>query len=901
MSDYTLPFDVISAADLPTVGGKGANLGEMARAGFPVPPGFCVTTAAFQHWIASAAGAVYARLDALGPDDVDAARAAGAAVRAQLAALPVPGDVAQAVVAAWQVQGTDHAYAVRSSATAEDLPDASFAGQQDTFLNVRSRDDLLARLRDCWVSLFTDRAILYRAKNGFAHRSVALAVVVQRMVMPDAAGILFTADPVTSHRGRITIDAGYGLGEALVAGLVTPDLYTVDKRSGRIADLQVGDKQLAIRPDANGGTRRTPIEGAARTARVLDDAQVMELARLGTRVESHFGTPQDIEWALADGKIYLLQSRPITSLFPLPMPQPADDGLHAYFSLSHAQVMTDPMPPLALSFWRTLFPYGKGGDLRGENPLVKTAAGRLYLDITPLLLMRGLGKLIPRLLGAMADALSADALRQIMARPEFHANADARRGSLGRFLRNLLPIAGPGWARLLWLPPEGSTDRVDRSVERYAAATKARLDAAAPGAPRLRVARAILCVALLQVFHEFAPYIFAGVQAKFQLSLWGRRLGMADEAEAVARGLYGNVTTEMDLAVGDLADIARQSPALMAHLRGYDAETALATAAQVPGGSAFMAAWDRFIARYGMRGPSEIDISRPSWAEAPASLLQMVVVNLQAAPGAHRAKHAALAQAGEAAMARLVEKAAQGPWGWLRGRFVRRMARVVRSVLPVREHPKYLLIQVRGMTRRLVLDAGAQLQAQGRIDQVDDVWFLDLNELIAALEHPQQEVRSRIAHRRHDFRRYWHMTPPRVLTSEGEIVAAQYRHADLPAGALPGTPVSAGIVEGAAHVVLDPQTARLRPGEILIAPFTDPGWTPLFLNAAGLVMETGGLMTHGSVVAREYGIPAVVAVPEATRKIQTGQRVRIDGTLGYVELLDGIDGQETPSDAARAA
>src|SRR5690606_7987860 len=215
-------------------------------------------------------------------------------------------------------------------------------------------------------------------------------------------------------------------------------------------------------------------------------------------------------------------------------------------------------------------------------------------------------------------------------------------------------------------------------------------------------------------------------------------------------GLYGNVTTEMDLAVGDLADIARKSPALMDHLRSQDARSALATAAQAPGGPEFMAAWDRFMARYGMRGPSEIDISRPSWADDPASLLQMVIVNLSAEPGAHRARHAALAQAGEAAAQRLVERASQGPWGWLRGRFIRRMARVARHILPVREHPKYLLIQIRGLIRAEILEAAAQLQTQGVIDQMDDVWYLELSELIAALEHPQQELRSRIARRRQD-------------------------------------------------------------------------------------------------------------------------------------------------------
>lgn len=890
---FTLDFQ--DALDLSLVGGKGANLGEMARAGFPVPPGFCVTVKAFQHWIEPAAESVYAQLDALGPDDVEGVRVVGAAVREQLAALPMPADVAQAVVAAWQAQGTEHAYAVRSSATAEDLPDASFAGQQDTFLNVRTQDELLARVRDCWISLFTDRAILYRAKNHFDHRSVALAVVVQRMVMPDVSGILFTADPVTNHRGRITVNASYGLGEALVAGLVTPDLYTVDKCTHQVVDVQVGDKQLAIRPDANGGTVHTTVEGAARSARVLDDAQVAELAALGTRVESHLGAPQDIEWALADGQWYLLQSRPITSLYPLPAPRPIDDYLHVYFSVSHAQVMTDPMPPLAISFWRLVFPWGKGKDRLAANPYVTSAAGRLYLDITALLLMRGLGKLIPRLLGAIADTLSADALRQVMARPEFHVNAPARRARLSRFLKFLRPILARALALLIWRSPENAAKEMDAYVEQYVSAAARRLNAAAPGASRLRVAQDLLSRVLLDVFGKAAPYIASGAHAKIQLGLWGRRMGLADDAEAIVRGLHGNVTTEMDLAVGDLADIARKSPALVEHLRSHDARAALATAAQVPGGTEFMAAWDRFMARYGMRGPSEIDISRPSWADDPASLLQMVIVNLSAEPGAHRAKHAALAQAGEVAAQRLVERASQGPWGRLRGRFIRRMARVARNVLPVREHPKYLLIQIRGLIRAEILEAAAQLQTQGVIDQVEDVWYLELSELIAALEHPHQELRSRIAHRRQDQARYWHMTPPRVMTSDGEIITPQYRRDDLPEGALAGSPVSAGVIEGTARVVLDPQTALLHPGDILVAPFTDPGWTPLFLNAAGLVMETGGLMTHGSVVAREYGIPAVVGVPEATRKIQSGQRIRVDGTLGYVAFVDG----ENPTDAVK--
>jgi pyruvate,water dikinase len=369
-----------------------------------------------------------------------------------------------------------------------------------------------------------------------------------------------------------------------------------------------------------------------------------------------------------------------------------------------------------------------------------------------------------------------------------------------------------------------------------------------------------------------------------------RNLADSAEVEAVGRGLTGNVTAEMDLAVGDLADLVRRLPGVAEHLRNQDVEGALAHAKELADGAEFVAAWERFMARYGMRGPSEIDFSRPGWSEAPASLIQVILANLQhEQPGAHRAKHAQLAQAGEAAGAHLAEAARRGPFGRVRAAIVRRLVRVERNLMATREHPKYLLIRLRGLVRPILLDLGVKLAQQGRIGAAEDIWFLTLPELIAALEHPDEELCSRMAERTAEFARFWHITAPRVITSDGEIPSAHHSTDDLPAGALAGIPVSAGIVEGTARVLLDPQREQLYPGEILVAPFTDPGWTPLFINAAGLVMEVGGLMTHGSVVAREYGIPAVVSVLDATRKIKSGQRIRVHGNEGYVEILNGKD------------
>jgi pyruvate,water dikinase len=313
---------------------------------------------------------------------------------------------------------------------------------------------------------------------------------------------------------------------------------------------------------------------------------------------------------------------------------------------------------------------------------------------------------------------------------------------------------------------------------------------------------------------------------------------------------------------------------------------ALRTAEADPNARPFWQAWQQFLQQYGKRGPSEIDISRPRWRDEPDSVLRMVAGSLgYAEAGAHRAHHRQMVAEGEAAGARLVTAVNHGPFGPLKARVVRRLVRAGRNLASLREHPKFLLTQLLGLVRQAILEAAHMLCDQNRLDNPQDVWYLTLPDLIATLENEADDLRPLIAGRRAAMVRYRKLSPPRIITSDGEMPVAQHSRDGIPAGALAGTPVSAGVVEGIARVVLDPTKETLNPGEILVAPFTDPGWTPLFINAAGLVMEVGGLMTHGSVVAREYGIPAVVAVSEATKRIQTGQCLRLHGDGGYVEIL----------------
>ncbi|MCB8928989.1 MAG: phosphoenolpyruvate synthase [Ardenticatenaceae bacterium] len=886
---YTLPFQQISAADLPLVGGKGANLGEMSRASFPVPPGFCVTTRAFHDFVAACPqmSDFYAALDAIPAEDLVTTRKVGEQIRQALHETAIPDAIGTAVTQTLHHLDPNAAYAVRSSATAEDLPDASFAGQQDTYLNVQGEADILDAVRRCWASLFTDRAILYRQRNGFAHEEVALSVVVQQMVLPDISGILFTADPVSQHRHICSIDASYGLGEALVAGLVTADLYRVDSRTHQLIETKIGDKQLAIRPLPQGGTIQETLSDDQRHAQVLSQAQAIALAKLGKRIEAHYHKPQDIEWAIADGEIYLLQTRPITTLFPLPEPQPQDDALHLYVSLSHAQVMLDPVKRLGLDFWRLMFPTQKIAGPTSRSQSVAAAGGRMYIDTTPLLNLRLGRKLVPIFL-TLADEQIAAGIRAAIERPEFRQRLAQLHPKT--HLRDVFSYLGPiiktVFKFVLRREPQATLQELTDRMDTLVAASQQRILAQPAGAARLQQIEQEIGGVFNFLLPDFAALVASGIASQRLLAKLMSQRANPDDLTAVARGLSGNVTTEMDLAVGDLADLVRQSPELVAHFQNNPPAQALASAASVPGSAPFLAGWADFLARYGMRGPSEIDISRLRWREDPTSLLQFVIGNLQhKEPGSHRAHHAQMSAAGEAAGQRLIAAAGQGLFGFVRRPLVRRLVKTVRGYTPGREHPKFCIIKLLGMVKPILQEEAGRLVENGRITHPDDIYHLDLAELIQFAANPELEIRPLISQRQAEFARCHKLTPPRLLTSDGEIVQAKISREGLPEGALVGSAASSGTIEGIAKVVMDPTKDVLAKGEILIAPFTDPGWTPLFINAAALVMEVGGLMTHGSVVAREYGIPAVVGVADATRQIQTGQHIRVHGDEGFVEIL----------------
>jgi phosphohistidine swiveling domain-containing protein len=885
-----LPFAALDRGLLPEVGGKAANLGELTRAGLPVPPGFCVTTATYAL-VARGAG-LDPLLDALAataPDDRARLATLAGEARAAILAAPIPAAVASAIIGGYAALGGGRpvAVAVRSSATAEDLPYASFAGQQDTYLNVVGDTATLDATRRCWASLWTDRAVSYRADNRIDPRGVRLAVVVQRLIEARVSGILFTANPLTGKRRQATIDASPGLGKAIVSGAVNPDHFVVDTPTGAIVERRLGDKRVAIEAVAGGGTRRVETTGLADEA-CLSDEQLRALAALGARVEAHYGAPQDIEWAIdGAGTLWLTQARPITTLFPLPNDAPAsDDDFRVYFSFNVAQGVFGPLTPGGIQAFRLIgsaMAAAFGGPLadRYAGPaILAEAASRLYFDLTPLLR------------SAAGRRLAGGALRQVEMRtaaivrrldddPRL-ATVETPRGplvrrALGIAVRNRVPpylvqaLLLPGAARRRVGRLEGELRA--RGIVTSDASATARLDA-------------------VEGLFEAAPRVVFGVAPVFAVglaaaALAGRLLGdlaSAEERQIAMRALPHNPTTAMDLALWALS-----------RRIGADAEAARVVRAASPTALArdyraghlpriVQEELAAFLRTYGHRGVAEIDLGVPRWSEDPTHLLGVLANYLRAdnpdlAPDRQFARAAAEARAMVAGLTRRAARRGR-PRGALVGFALRR----ARALAGLRELPKYYLVLLLAEARALLLPVGEELARAGRLDTAEDVFFLALPEVRRALRDTDQRAivrEHRAIHERERHRRY----VPRLLLSDGTEPVGDAAAPGV--GGLAGTPASAGTVTAQARVILDPTSAHLAPGEILVAPSTDPGWTPLFLTAGGLVMEMGGAMSHGAVVAREYGIPAIVGVAGATERIATGQRITIDGATGTIVIGDG--------------
>lgn len=861
---YVVTLDDVGRAAVAAVGGKAAQLAQLRRIdGIRVPAGFCVTTAAFRR-IRADLPSIDAQLDELAhlePGDRESLSALTAQIRRGIEEVGVPDDVAGAISDAVLRLGGPASYAVRSSATAEDLPSASFAGQHDTYLNVVGLPAVLAHISRCWASLFTERAVAYRVRNGIDHRRVGMAVVVQQMVLPLASGVLFTADPVTGNRKVATVEATFALGEALVSGTVEADVYRV--RDGGIVDRTVATKRVAVHASLGGGTRAEPIEVTRQAEPVLTDQQALDLVALGRRIESHFGRPQDVEWCLDDDGVQIVQSRPITTLFPIP--EADDAGDHVYVSVGHGQMMTDPMTPLGISLWQ----------LTSPAP-VRVAAGRLYVDVTARLSSPATRAATLEVIGR-SDPLIRDALETVLERGGFTASGDDGGPAVP---------GGGGSPEPIDTDPAVVAQLIERNRTSVAELQREIQTRSGPALFEFILADLEELRALL-----FDPQGHQAVMAGFEATWWlndklEEWLGEPNPADVLSLSAPGNVSAEMGLALLDVADAVRPHAAVVAFLRDVERDEFLDDLAGVEaGGKAARDAIVSYLEAYGMRCVGEIDIARPRWRERPSALVPMLLSNVENfGPGEHERRVEQGRQQARQKEQELLERLRALPDGTERAEQAKRMIDRLRTFIGYREYPKYGIVRRYFIYKQALLAEAERLVQDGVLRTVGDIFFLTFHELHGVVRTGQADL-DLITRRREDFRSFDDLAPPRVLTSEGEALNGAYRRDDVPAGALVGLAVSAGTIEGRARVVLDMAEADLEPGDILVTPHTDPSWSPLFVTIAGLVTEVGGLMTHGAVIAREYGIVTVVGVDHATQRIHDGQRIRVDGTRGYVEII----------------
>ncbi|MEV0598197.1 rifamycin-inactivating phosphotransferase [Streptomyces sp. NPDC050315] len=877
IEQYVLDIREADETQIVVVGGKGAHLGGLSRIeGIRVPDGFCVTTDTFRRMMAEAPRMEdrLDRLSRLDAEDREAIRTLSAEIRGAIEGTAIPGDLAAAITRALARYGEQAAYAVRSSATAEDLPTASFAGQQDTYLNVVGPAAILRHVSRCWASLFTERAVTYRQRNGIDHRTVHMAVVVQQMVFPRASGILFTADPVTGNRKVAMVDAGFGLGEALVSGLVNPDVFKV--RDDEVVAKTIAAKQRAVQALPTGGTQEVVIDSRRQEQPALTDAQAVRLVQLGRRIEAHFGSPQDIEWCLVDDEsrdgFQIVQSRPITTLFPIPetgdeVPEVGDQGNRLYVSVGHQQMMTDAMKPLGLSMWQ----------LTAMVPMHE-AGGRLFVDVTRRLASPASRDGLLDMMGR-GDPLVRDALETVLDRGDFVPS---------------LPDAGPGGPSAGPPPAPIETDPalVTELIERSQASL-----AALERDIRRKTGPALFDF-LLEAFEEHKRVlsdplsmqaIMAGMEATWwlndKLQEW---LGEKNAADTLTLSAPDNVTSEMGLALLDVADVVRRYPEVVAFLQGVESikdEDFLDVLAKLAGGAEVRDAIETYLDRYGMRCVGEIDITRPRWRERPTTLVPVILDNVRNfEPGAAERRFEQGRQKAAAKEQDVLARLRALPDGDRKAAEAKRMIDRVRTFIGYREYPKYGIVSRYFVYKQALLAEAERLVQAGVLAEQEDVFHLTFQEFHDVVRGQRADARL-IQQRKDAFRSYQALTLPRVLTSDGEALSGAYRRDDVPAGALVGLPVSVGTVEGRARVILDMAKADLEAGDILVTAYTDPSWSPLFVGIAGLVTEVGGLMTHGAVIAREYGLPAVVGVERATRLIRDGQRIRVHGTDGYVEIL----------------
>lgn len=875
-------LEAISRDDVTIAGGKGANIGELMHAGLLVPPGFVLLTPAYHLFIESnkIQGEIEGLTSQITLTDPLSIEQASIAIRTLFDKGRMPGEIVSAVRTAYaHMRGS--ALAVRSSATAEDLPQASYAGQQETYLNVQGEEEVLIAVKRCWASLWTVRALDYRSRQGIAPDAVGIAVVIQEMVPASASGVLFTINPVTGDPDEVVINANWGLGEALVGGQVTPDMIITDKQSGELKRMEIGEKSVMTVP-AEQGTILHDVDLSLRQEAVLFPEQIMELTSLGRKIETYFGAPQDIEWALANGRVFVLQSRPITTdIQHIP---PGDDSwdreaevppqpFDLWTRTNVGENLPFPITPLTATNFPKMFALDESSTQQAA-PSFQAARrfyGRLYMNEGAILHELAEKYGIP---ASLIDKLWGSRPRgNQQARGTFHPL---------RLLRHLPLLFRQGFNATKQHGPRHTPKQffaqIDQWVDQFMQQDLDGLDDRALWKQGLPVWRERGAYAFRTNLRISAPSGFLYAALERLVQWWTKRKEVTQDLVAGLPGIYsaevGPALWRMAQALRELGldrIVLDERPAISLQLLQKTSEA-----------QPFLEQLAHFLQRHGHRCPNELELLNPRWAEAPEQIIEMVANYLRAKESVNPLEVEERRQQRRAEAVAAVETGLDP----VRRAIFRAVLKKAQQAIIIRDNSRYFMAKFIFPMRALYAHLGQRWAERGWLQQSDDIFFLTASEVEALVENgvsltSPRTWQTHVANRRIAYEYWLTIIAPDALGPDGEPIIEDAKDLHM----LEGIPASSGCARGYARIVQDVREAmQLTAGDILVTQATDPGWTPVFPLVSGIVLEIGGQLSHGAIVAREYAVPAVVNVQGAMRSIQDGQMITVDGTHGRVYL-----------------
>jgi pyruvate,water dikinase len=877
-----IPLADIKDCDESAVGAKAIGLARMGRIGLSIPTGFCVTAAAYREHLNcnDIMPRLAADLAKLADAEHERIRDILAGIRQTVTAAPLAKELVEEIRIHYVTLESGR-IAVRSSATAEDLPGHSFAGLYDTYLGITNIKDCIEGVKKCWASLWTERAYNYREKNGFDHLEAKMAVIVQSLVPADAAGVIFTADPVTGRTDRIIVEATLGLGDLLVCGKVTGDRFVIDKNSRKVISCKISDKPImSVLADA--GVREMPVDPQRVSTACIDRSVALKLAEFAGKAEAEFGQPQDIEWAVSGNQIFFLQSRPITTIGRAQLPR--DRWIWSNFLAQ--EVMPDVVTPITKSIIDNLAEdmFDPIFDIlcidRAGNPLYDYFAGRIYFNAS---FWAAVGRYIPGF------------ERYDFAR---FAGSDPALAKMLEILKNVtendLPKIKVSRTRFILKLPFliiGILSSTPQKGQTILAETRAgnqkweHLNIAGMSAKQI----ANCCAEVIAAFRDmlgYAPYLFATMIAYFGLeSVCAKWFSDTTYAGRLLAGVGDMDDAQAAMDLWQLAVKAHQAPEVeQVILSEHNWQCAREKLITIKGSDQFLKSWDEFMARHGHHCRAELELYNPRWSECPDYVLGLIRGYICCIDKANPLENREKIVQHRRSLEKQCRRQLRNPIK--RKVFNHLLVRSQNSAV-FRENIKSEAIKLLVGMRKLLVELGRKLHASGILAGSDDIFFLTLEEVgLMAGGHAEFDIKKVIAERRAEYDKWKLVTPPDVIVGSFDPDSYVPEEVKIDSKVLKGLAVSPGVATGKARVILRSDTQQqVLPGEILVAPFTDPGWTPYFLPAATIVMEQGSLLSHGSIVAREYGIPAVVNVGAATKIIKTGLTIQVDANQGIVRIL----------------